>query len=239
MATVKVCLLVCATGAQFYALTPPNATPDSKERLKPTGMELTTTWLPLLMKSIPCACALAEILVAFATAHESAISKSITSLLVRTHSLPDFDLTVSTPALITGSFLCIIGTAIRSHCYRTLGRLFTFELSIRQGHELVTSGPYSIVRHPSYSAGWCFCLGIWLCHLHPWSWLVSCSGIFPSSDHTIKWLLGCIWVALCGFLYTFLRGRIQREEVMLEQHFGDKWRRYRKKVPYRLVPWLY
>lgn len=44
-----------------------------------------------------------------------------------------------------------IGGAIRIACYRELGRLFTYELTIREKHRLVTSGPYSIVRHPSYS----------------------------------------------------------------------------------------
>ncbi|KAG2123421.1 hypothetical protein DEU56DRAFT_745450, partial [Suillus clintonianus] len=28
--------------------------------------------------------------------------------------------------------------------------LFTFKLSVRTNHRLVTTGPYAIVRHPSY-----------------------------------------------------------------------------------------
>jgi len=191
------------------------------------------------LKGILCSLALAEISVAFATAHESAISKPITSLLVRTHSLPDFDFTASTPALISGCCMCVIGAAVRSHCYRTLGRLFTFELSIRQDHKLVTSGIYSIVRHPGYTGAWGFCLGIMLCHLHPRSWLVSCSGLFPPSGQAVKWSIACSWAALSTILYTALEGRIRREEVMLEKHFGEERRRYRKKVPYKLVPWLY
>jgi len=190
-------------------------------------------------ENIPCACAFAEIFVALATGHESAISKSIISLLVRSHSLPDFDFTLASPSLIAGSCLSIIGAAIRFDCYRTLGRFFTFELSIRKGHKLVTSGPYSIVRHPSYTAGWCCVLAILLCHLHPQSWLVSCSGVFPSSDQEVKWTLTCIWAALGSVMYSATRSRIQKEEVMLEEHFGDQWRCYTKKVPYRLVPWLY
>lgn len=177
--------------------------------------------------------------VSFATGHGSTISKSITSLSVRSHAFPDFDPAAPSAALIAGTILSIIGAAVRSHCYRTLGRLFTFELSIRQGHKLVTSGPYSIVRHPSYAGGLCSYLGGLLCQLHTRSWLVSCSGLFPSSSEAVKWTLACIWVASSSVFYSGLAGRLRKEEAMLEKHFGDQWRRYTKKVPYRLVPWLY
>ena len=35
--------------------------------------------------------------------------------------------------------------------YRQLGRFFVFEASIQKDHELIVSGPYSVVRHPSYT----------------------------------------------------------------------------------------
>ena len=34
---------------------------------------------------------------------------------------------------------------------RALGRLFRFELAILPGHKLIKHGPYSVVRHPSYT----------------------------------------------------------------------------------------
>ena len=255
MTVAKICMLIFATGAQLYAMTPPNAKPNPKERLKPTGLERSVTWGPILMKvfaianvrvlytlliifqGILCACTFAEL--AFATGHESVIQKPLASILIRSHSPPDFDPAVLSPALIVGSFLSIVGTAIRAHCYRTLGRLFTFELSIRQGHKLLTSGPYSIVRHPSYAGGLLVFLGVLLCHFHIRSWLVSSSGLFPSSGQATKWTLAFICAALSSLLYAGLGARIQKEEKMLEEHFGDQWRSYTKKVPYRLVPWLY
>jgi len=57
---------------------------------------------------------------------------------------------VSPPFLI-GTFMASVGGLIRYKCYRTLGSMFTFEMSIRKDHILVTSGPYAIVRHPSYT----------------------------------------------------------------------------------------
>ncbi|KAG1750482.1 uncharacterized protein EDB91DRAFT_1235023 [Suillus paluster] len=242
MVAAKICLLLCAVGAQYYAMTPPNARPLPKERLKPTGWELPIAfWVHILAKHILCVCVLSEILVAYATRYEStAISEPIIAFLVQSDSCSlSLDRTVSSPALITGSCLSVIGSAIRIHCYSTLGKFFTFELSIRQDHKLITSGPYSIVRHPSYTSGLCVFLGVLLCHFHTQSWVVSCSGVFPSSSQAVKLTLACVWVAFISVVYSGLGSRIKKEEEMLEGNFGDQWRSYAKRVPYRLVPWLY
>ncbi|KAG2135380.1 uncharacterized protein EDB93DRAFT_826502 [Suillus bovinus] len=240
MVAAKIYLLLCATGAQYYAMTPPNARPSAKERLNPTGLEVVVPWIHILVKSIIGVCVLSDIILAYAARKESTpIPKSLTALLVRSDlcSLSNLDHAMLSPALVAGCFLSVIGGAIRIHCYSTLGRLFTFELSIRQDHKLVTSGPYSIVQHPSYTGGLCVFLGLLLCHLHTRSWMVSCSGLFPSSDQGV--ILGCIWAGLFGFLYSGLRGRIQKEEAMLQGNFGDQWKSYVKRVPYRLVPCLF
>lgn len=242
MISTKICLLLCATGAQYYAMTPPNARPPAKELLKPTGLEVVTPWLHILLKSIIGVCVFSDIILTYAMGKESnAASKSIITLLVRSDfcSLSGLDHTVPSPALVAGSFLSVIGSAIRIHCYSTLGRFFTFELSIRQDHKLVTSGPYAIVRHPSYAGGLCVFLGLLLCHFHTRSWLASCSGVFPSSDQGVKLALGCIWAGLLAVLYSGLGGRIRKEEAMLQGNFGDQWKSYVNRVPYRLVPWLF
>lgn len=242
MISTKICLLLCATGAQYYALTPPNARPSTKELLKPTGFEVVTPWIHIIVKSFIGVCVFSDIILAYTAGKESsAASKSITTLLVHSDfcSLTGLDYTMSSPALVAGSFLSVIGGAIRIHCYATLGRLFTFELSIRQDHKLVTSGPYSIVRHPSYSGGLFILLGFLLCHFHTRTWLVSCSGVFPSSDQGLKLALGCVWAGFFGALYAGLGKRIQKEEAMLQGNFGDQWKSYVNRVPYRLIPWLF
>ncbi|KAG2040968.1 hypothetical protein BDR03DRAFT_947808 [Suillus americanus] len=240
MVAAKICLLLCATGAQHYALTPPNARPSVKEALNPTGVEVVTPWMHILIKSIIGVCVLSDIILAYASGKESTpIPKTLTTLLVRSDFCSNLDHTTSSPALIVGSCLSVIGSVIRIQCYSTLGRFFTFELSIRQDHKLVISGPYSIVRHPSYAAGLCVFLGILLCHFYTRSWLVSCSGVFPSLDQGAKLTLGCISVGLFSLLYSVLWGRIEKEEAMLEGNFGDQWKSYVKRVPYKLVPWLF
>ncbi|KAG2040969.1 hypothetical protein BDR03DRAFT_947816 [Suillus americanus] len=238
MVAAKICLLLCATGAQYFAMTPPNARPSAKEALNPTGLEVVTPWIHIVVKSFIGVCVLSDIILACTMGKESTpIPKSFTTLLVRSDFCSNLDHTTSSPALIVGSCLSVVGSAIRMQCYSTLGRFFTFELSIRQDHKLITSGPYAIVRHPSYIGGLCVFLGILLCHFHTRSWLVSCSGVFPSSG--AKLTLGYIWVGLLSLLYSGLGGRIEKEEAMLEGNFGDQWKSYVKRVPYKLVPWLF
>jgi len=45
-------------------------------------------------------------------------------------------------------------------CYRTLGRHFTFQLSIKRNHTLVKDGPYAVVRHPGYTGYLLMVLGM-------------------------------------------------------------------------------
>lgn len=52
-----------------------------------------------------------------------------------------------TPIFLVGWFFALSGGLIRLASYRALGKLFTFELSIRKDHKLITSGPYSMVRY--------------------------------------------------------------------------------------------
>lgn len=64
------------------------------------------------------------------------------------------------PLFLLGISLSVIGGYIRYRCYRELGSLFTFEMSIRADHRLVRSGPYAVVRHPGYLGVLCAVIGI-------------------------------------------------------------------------------
>ena len=50
-----------------------------------------------------------------------------------------------------GVGLCLIGIAFAVWARLYLGRNWGMPMSLRRGHELVTSGPYRYVRHPIYS----------------------------------------------------------------------------------------
>ena len=67
------------------------------------------------------------------------------------------------PLYLFGVLLLAIGAAMRQVCYDALGRFFTFQLAVFKEHKLVTSGPYSIVRHPSYTALLIARTGLFMC----------------------------------------------------------------------------
>ena len=51
-----------------------------------------------------------------------------------------------------GFFLCAIGGAsLRLWCFKVLNKYFTFNLTVKKNHELITTGPYSYLVHPSVS----------------------------------------------------------------------------------------
>ncbi len=68
----------------------------------------------------------------------------------------------------TGVALMIAGSLLRRHCFRTLGNSFTGDVRASSDQQVVTSGAYSLVRHPSYTAaiilnlGTALALGSWL-----------------------------------------------------------------------------
>jgi len=52
-----------------------------------------------------------------------------------------------------GLALFVAGIVLRWYSIIHLGRFFTVDVSISAGHRVIDSGPYKLVRHPSYSGG--------------------------------------------------------------------------------------
>ena len=102
--------------------------------------------------------------------------------------------------------------------YRThkdLGRNWSVTLEVREQHMLVTSGVYSRVRHPMYSAFWL--------------WALAQALLLPN------WIAGPAGLVGFGTLF-FLR--IGREERMMSETFGDEYRRYVEQTS-RVLPGIY
>jgi protein-S-isoprenylcysteine O-methyltransferase len=110
----------------------------------------------------------------------------------------DWDL-VAVIALMTAA----IGLALRTWAVFTLGHLFTLHLSVAKGHRLIRSGPYALIRHPSYLGAFLLFMGMVMA-LHAWFSALAGAFLLPLA---------------------FLR-RMHREENMLNEEFGDDYKAY-------------
>ena len=97
---------------------------------------------------------------------------------------------------------------------RHLGRQFRVHAGLYEDHELVTSGPYGIVRHPIYSS----LLAILLCTifvLTPWPWAVLSLALFIAGTEI----------------------RVRTEDGLLASRFGERFSEYRGRV-WAYVPFV-
>ncbi|KAF9238463.1 hypothetical protein BU15DRAFT_75161 [Melanogaster broomeanus] len=245
MAIGKLLLLLAVATCQHYASTAPNTRPPSDELRKQVGWELVVPRFAILSKALLWSLTLAECSVLFAASDYCApgLSQSIIKYLVHSSDPQRALAQISslTPVFLAGSVLSIAGSLLRIHCYRVLGRMFTFELSIRRDHKLVTSWPYSVVRHPSYTGSIGVGLGGLLCAFNRRSWLVACSGLVPGLDAESRLtnVLACTWVSMVVAICIGMMQRIRNEDDMLEKNFGEQWKEWARRVPYRTVPWVY
>jgi len=160
--------------------------------------------------------------------------KHLAAIVVRTTSKPEN--IVITSAFLIAWILSMTGVLVRRSCYKALGRMFTFEISLRDNHRLVTSGPYSFVRHPSYTSGALALIGALLCETTPGSWAIECSGLFPPLLEPLVFLCYII-TGVVAFLV--IAPRLEKEDMMLRKRFGLEWDDWAAKVPCRLIPGVY
>ena len=107
------------------------------------------------------------------------------------------------------SISCVVLTM---SAIRELGKQWSLQARLVEGHNLITSGPYNLVRHPIYTAmlGKLIATGIVLSY-----WFV---------------LVPAVAVFLIG---TYIRTRF--EERLLSDAFGQEFERWKAKVP-GLIP---
>lgn len=129
----------------------------------------------------------------------------------------------------------VLGALLRLVCYNRLKKSFTFELSLREDHKLITDGPYSVVRHPSYSAGFILLWGGVVFFLGRGSWWAVCG--VPS--HGPLFWLGASFVAFAAAFMYSLFPRCTLEDGVLREHFKEEWYRWKKGTPYRMVPFIF
>ena len=153
-----------------------------------------------------------------------------------------------TRSWLAGFLLMCVGTYIRASSYRELGRHFTFQLAIRNAHKLVTSGLYSVVRHPSYTGAFLVWGGAALCQLGPGSLVAavrawektSLEGHYLSIGGVGLGQAGSLaYVVLTAWLLIAIFRRIAVEDEVLRREFGEQWQAWAERTPCRLLPLLY
>ena len=119
------------------------------------------------------------------------------------------------PSIGVGLGIASAGVVLRTGAIVTLGRFFTYDVTIQPGHRVVTTGPYRWVRHPSYAGGLVGLLGI---------------GVALGSAAAV---LALVLVPLIGVLL-----RIQYEERTLRSALGADYDAYAAHTP-RLIPGIW
>lgn len=106
----------------------------------------------------------------------------------------------------TGMAVTLAGIAFAIWARFHIGKNWSGVVTVKQGHELVRTGPYAIVRHPIYS-------GVLL-------------GLLGTAIAGTE-LRGLIAVAIAAFMWRLKYGI---EESFMIQQFGEEYVQYRREV---------
>jgi len=66
------------------------------------------------------------------------------------------------PLFFAGVLMILLGSLLRRYCWRTLGEYFTGDVKAKADQPVIRSGPYRLVRHPSYTAAMMMFIGVGL-----------------------------------------------------------------------------
>jgi protein-S-isoprenylcysteine O-methyltransferase len=114
-----------------------------------------------------------------------------------------------------GCALFALGLTLRWYSIIYLGRFFTVNVAIHSGHEIIDTGPYRRIRHPSYTGALLAFLGLGLSLAN---WVSLALIVLP-------------------IFWAFSR-RIATEETALSSALGSPYINYMR-VTKRLVPFMY
>ena len=113
-----------------------------------------------------------------------------------------------------GILLIYAGIALRLYAIHVLGAFFTTVVAVAPEQTVIETGPYRLIRHPSYTGFLITLLGFGLCLTN---WLS---------------LLVIMTCALIGFSY-----RIRVEEQVLQEQLGERYQEYMQRTK-RLIPFV-
>ncbi len=107
---------------------------------------------------------------------------------------------------IIGLLVYLVFSWIQIWITKVLGDNYTQDIAIKKEHQLVTSGPFKFIRHPQYLSQILIDLG--------------------GAVATLSFILAPIVIIEIPFLFM----RAAFEDKLLEKHFGESFRSYKKKT---------
>jgi protein-S-isoprenylcysteine O-methyltransferase Ste14 len=107
------------------------------------------------------------------------------------------------------------GIWLRTAAVLVLGRFFTYTVQVDSEQPVIDTGPYRLIRHPSYT-------GL----------LMASLGVGIALDNWLS-IAACLLPPLVGFTL-----RLLHEERVLAEQLGEPYRSYMRRTK-RLVPWLW
>lgn len=118
-------------------------------------------------------------------------------------------------AVCVGALIFAAAMWVFRRTHKELGRNWSISLEIRDKHELISRGPYALVRHPMYT-----------------SFLLMGVGQAFLLSNWVAGLAGLVGFAVLFFL------RVDKEERMMMEIFGSQYRDYMARTK-RIIPYLY
>ena len=166
-----------------------------------------------------------------------ATPKSTVAQDVLTFLLPNKDSSriFLSPMCFLGTVLMVMGAAIRLQCFREMGKHFTFSVTLLKDHKLITTGPYSYVRHPSYTGFFLNATALVIWYTAEGSW------VREREVHKMPlgWLILAPLITMISLFILFVFQRISSEDEILRKSFGKDWDEWARKVPNRIIPGIY
>lgn len=117
------------------------------------------------------------------------------------------------PFAIASAVSSLAGVSLAIWSRVTLGRDWSVNVTLKEGHELVTDGPYARIRHPIYTAVILLVIGLFL--------------LFE----TLGGLLGVALLVLGCWI------KLRQEEVLMIGEFPDAYPAYMRRTR-RLIPFI-
>lgn len=106
---------------------------------------------------------------------------------------------------ISGLIFYLFFSWVQIWSVKTLGENYSQDIAIKKNHKLITNGPFKIVRHPQYLSQFLMDIG--------------------AAVATLSFILAPIALIQIPFLFK----RAALEDKLLERHFGDSFKDFKKK----------